>query len=143
MIRNFRQSDLRDIEEIYEKSNNALCLKTPAGFFKNDKKNFSSYTLSRCRNLVFEENGRAAGVISFSDGYIEGLFVLPEYWNRGIGTALLNSAADGKKELRLQVYADNSRGFEFYRKRGFKVVGGGICRMTGLEYLEMERTESF
>ncbi len=141
MIRNFRESDLHKIEEIYEKSNSANFLDTPAAFFKKDSKNFSSYTIRRCRNLVFEENGRISGVISFSDDYIEGLFVLPECWNRGIGSALLNSAADGKKELRLQVYADNARAVGFYSRHGFRIAGSGVCQMTGLTYFEMEKTE--
>ena len=141
MIRNFRESDLHDIEEIYEKSNNAVSLSVPDGFFKKDCKNFSSRTIRQCRNLVFEENGRVSGVISFSDEYIEGLFVLPEFWNRGIGTLLLNSVIDGRKGLRLQVYADNSRAVGFYEKRGFKAVRSGICQMTGLTYFEMEKTE--
>ena len=143
MIRNFRESDLRDIEEIYERSNEAVSLQVPSGFFKKDKENFSSRTIRQCRNLVFEENGRVTGVISFSEDYIEGLFVLPEYWNRGIGSALLNSALNGRKEFRLQVYADNRRAAEFYKKHGFRAVGSGICRMTGLKYIEMERTELF
>ena len=112
-----------------------------SGFFKKDSKKFSSRTIRQCRNLVFEENGRVKGVISLSDDYLEGLFVLPEYWNRGIGSALLNSALDGRKELRVQVYAGNTRAVGFYKKRGFVTKGSGICRMTGLEYLEMEKTE--
>lgn len=139
MIRNLRESDLRDVEEIYEKSNNAVFLNAPNGFFKKDRKKFSSYTIRHCRNLVFEENGRVSGVISFSEDYIEGLFVLPEFWNRGIGSALLDSAVSGGKEVRLQVYADNPRAVEFYRKRGFRAAGSGVCRMTGLKYIEMER----
>ena len=141
MIRNFRESDLRDIEEIYERSNNAVSLNVAPGFFKKDCKKFSLYTIRQCRNLVFEENGRVTGVISFSGSYIEGLFVLPEFWNRGVGSLLLNSALDGRKEFRLQVYADNTRAVGFYKKHGFITKGGGICPETGLKYLEMEKTE--
>lgn len=135
------ESDLRDIEEIYEKSNDALSLDVPAGFFSKDKTHFSSYTVRHCRNKVFEENGMVLGVISYSNDYIEGLFVLPECWGRGIGSALLESAAEDEKKLRLQVYAGNGRALGFYKKHGFRVVGSGRCQMTGLDYFEMEKTE--
>ena len=139
MIRNFRESDIHDIETIYEKSNDAVSLKVVPGFFRKDKKKFISSTLRICKNSVYEHEGKVVGVVSSSADYIEGLFVLPDFWNRGIGTELLNSAATGKDELFLQVYADNERAVRFYRKNGFEVTGSGICRMTGLPYFEMKK----
>lgn len=140
MIRNFKESDIHDIETIYEKSNDALSLGVEPGFFGRDKKNFIFKTIRNCRNLVFEREGRAVGIISCSQDYIEGLFVLPEYWDRGIGSELLNSALSEKKELSLQVYADNTRAVNFYRKHGFEISGNGICQMTRLPYFEMRKT---
>lgn len=139
MIRNFKESDIHDIETIYEKSNNALSLKTEPGFFSRDKKNFISKTVRNCRNLVYENEGKAVGIISCSSDYIEGLFVLPEHWNKGIGSALLNSAFSEKNELSLQVYADNVRALAFYRNHGFEIVGSGVCPMTRLPYFEMRK----
>ena len=141
MIRNFKESDLQDIETIYERSNDALSLKTEPGFFSRDKKNFISKTIRNCRNLVYESEGKAVGIISCSHDYIEGLFVLPEHWNEGIGSKLLNSVISEKKELSLQVYADNGRALAFYKKRGFEIVGNGICPMTHLPYFEMRKLQ--
>ena len=140
MIRNFKESDLHDIETVYEKSNNALSLNVESDFFKKDRKKFTSETIRRCRNLVYEHEEKVVGIISWSQDYIEGLFVLPEFWNRGIGTELLNAAASGKNEISLQVYADNKRALDFYGKYGFEIVGKGICRMTHLPYFEMRKT---
>ena len=139
MIRNFKESDMHDIEAVYEKSNNAVSLKVSPDFFKKDKKNFISSTLRSCKNSVYEINGKVVGVISSSADYIEGLFVLPEFWNRGIGTELLNYATDGKDEVFLQVYADNERSVQFYRKNGFEITGNGVCQMTDLPYFEMRK----
>ena len=139
MIRNFRESDIHDIETVYEKSNNAVSLKVASGFFKKDKKKFISSTLRNCKNSVYEHEGKIVGVISSSADYIEGLFVLPGFWGRGIGTELLNSVTDGKNEIFLQVYADNKRAVNFYQKNGFEISGNGICRMTGLPYFEMRK----
>lgn len=137
MIRNFKESDIHDIETIYEKSNKALSLKVRPDFFSRDKKDFISKTIRNCRNLVYESGGKAVGIVSCSKDYIEGLFVLPEHWNEGIGSALLDSALSEKKDLLLQVYADNERAVGFYRKHGFEVIRHGICPMTRLPYFEM------
>ncbi|MBO4440872.1 GNAT family N-acetyltransferase [bacterium] len=139
MIRNFKESDLQDIETIYEQSNDALSLKVEPGFFKKDKKKFTSSTLRSCKNSVYEYEGKVVGVISTSADCIEGLFVLPDFWNKGIGTELLNSAMSGKDELFLQVYADNRRAVNFYKKNGFEITGNGVCQMTRLPYFEMKR----
>ena len=141
MIRSFRESDLKAVENIYEKSNTALSLNVPAGFFRKDKKKFTDSTIRHCRNLVFEDKSRILGIISYSSEYIEGLFVLPESWNSGIGSELLKRALEEGNELRLQVYSDNTRALGFYKKHGFEISGKGICRMTGLPYFEMSRYE--
>jgi len=140
VIRNFKESDLHDIETIYEKSNNAVSLNVEPDFFKKDRKKFTSETIRRCRNLVCEHEEKVVGIISCSEDYIEGLFVLPDFWNKGIGTELLNSATAEKKELCLQVYSDNKRAIDFYRKRGFEIIGKGVCQMTNLPYFEMRKT---
>jgi putative acetyltransferase len=139
VIRNFKESDIHDIETVYEKSNNALALKVTSGFFKKDKKKFTSSTLRSCKNSVYELEGKVVGVISTSADCIEGLFVLPEFWNRGIGTELLNYATAGKDEVFLQVYTDNKRALNFYRKHGFEITGNGVCQMTDLPYFEMRK----
>ena len=137
MIRSFRESDSKEIENIYEKSNSALSLNVSSGFFEKDKKNFTSSTIRHCKNLVFEDKNRMLGIISYSYNYIEGLFVAPEFWNLGIGSELLNRVFSEKRELHLQVYSDNARASGFYRKHGFEISGKGVCQMTGLPYFEM------
>lgn len=139
MIRNFKESDIHDIETVYEKSNNALSLNVTPDFFKKDKKKFVTSTIRCCKNSVYEHKEKVVGVVSSSADCIEGLFVLPEFWGRGIGTELLNSAMSGKDELFLQVYADNERAVRFYKKNGFEISGSGVCQMTSLPYFEMRK----
>lgn len=139
VIRNFKESDIHDIETVYEKSNNALSLNVTPDFFKKDKKKFVTSTIRSCKNSVYEHKGKVVGVVSSSADCIEGLFVLPEFWGRGIGTELLNSAMSGKDELFLQVYADNERAVRFYKKNGFEISGSGVCQMTSLPYFEMRK----
>lgn len=139
MIRNFRESDITAIADIYERSNNAVSLAVSPDYFRRDRQEFVSKTIWSCENLVCEYEGKVVGSISCSGDYIEGLFVLPEFWNKGIGSELLGRFTERGKELFLQVYADNRRAVGFYKKHGFKICGKGICPMTRLPYLEMSR----
>jgi ribosomal protein S18 acetylase RimI-like enzyme len=55
------------------------------------------------------------------------LFILPEYQGRGIGSACMTRIVDDasleRKSVVLQVLKVNARGFAFYRRLGFTVVG--------------------
>lgn len=137
MIRALKSTDIPLIQDIYYRSNIESGLNIPDEYFQRDKIKYTNETLHKCENLIYEVSGQAIGIISISHNYIEGLFVDPLFWKKGIGTALLKSAIAKTGELRLQVYQDNSRAVELYRKNGFLIIGGGICQMTGLSYFEM------
>lgn len=137
MIRTLKSVDIATIKDLYIKSNSAVNLNVPEDHFQKDSIFFINETLHKCENMVFEENGKVLGIISVSHDYIEGLFVLPKYWNKGIGSELLNHVLKIKNELRLQVYENNPNAIRFYQKHGFEITGGGICQMTGLPYFAM------
>ena len=54
------------------------------------------------------------------------MFILPEYQNKGIGTAcmmrIIEDAATLKLPVRLQVLKVNSRAAAFYQRSGFRIV---------------------
>lgn len=137
MIRHLRSADIPQIKKIYAGSNEKNGLAVSSGHFSKDSLLYINETLHKCENTVFEENGRVLGIISVSSDFIEGLFVDPKHWKRGIGSALLKSVLEKKVSLRLQVYENNINAVRFYQKHGFTITGGGICRMTGLPYFEM------
>lgn len=137
MIRPLKSSDVSRIKKIYAGSNEKNGLAVPSGHFFNDSLKYINETLHKCENTVFEEDGRVLGIISVSHDYIEGLFVDPAHWNRGIGSALLDSVVKTGKDLRLQVYENNINAVKFYQKHKFTVTNRGKCPATGLEFLEM------
>ena len=54
--------------------------------------------------------------------------VRKDYWNRGIGTELINSIFEQAKEMKisvieLEVISDNERGIHLYHKMGFADIG--------------------
>ena len=137
MIRPLRSSDISAITDIYELANSTVNLPVPADHFKKDAVNYASETIYLCENAVYELDGRVVGIISVSQDHIEGLFVHPEFFNKGVGQSLLSYFLNKKNWLQLQVYENNLKALNFYRKNGFKITGGGTCQITGLPYFEM------
>lgn len=89
--------------------------------------------------MVAKEAGRIIGDISLTRlprrmqhrGDL-GMAVLREYWNRGVGTALLREAVRFAKEngftcLDLQVRCDNLAAIHLYEKFGFQKIGTHPC----------------
>jgi len=68
--------------------------------------------------LALDETGRAL--------YVQSLFLLPSYQNRGIGAAILADLIDvaraARKPLRLRVLPVNAAARRFYERLGLRVV---------------------
>jgi GNAT superfamily N-acetyltransferase len=84
--------------------------------------------IERGQVFVAELDGHVAGfsVILQEDGHLEldGLFVEPDIWRRGVGAALIDAAAHEarKRGLALMVVA-NPHALGFYRRCGFSGEG--------------------
>jgi putative acetyltransferase len=73
-------------------------------------------------------DGAAAGVVSVGHGVLQTLYVLPEAWSRGIGSALHDHALErlretNVREARLWTLIDNHRARAFYENRGWSLTG--------------------
>lgn len=80
----------------------------------------------------------AAAFVSIIDNeYIGALFVEPSRQGRGIGSGLLSFVQNGRKSLKLRVYAKNKRAAAFYVRHGFREEQKGIDENTGEEELLM------
>ncbi|MFL6761898.1 MAG: GNAT family N-acetyltransferase [Sphingomicrobium sp.] len=87
--------------------------------------------------IVAEMDGAIAGFAAVVGGELDGLFVEPDLWGRGIGRALVDAAAHEarKRGLALSVIANPSVR-RFYESCGFSVEGeaqtrfGPAIRMT-------------
>ncbi|WP_224270588.1 GNAT family N-acetyltransferase [Haloprofundus salinisoli] len=95
--------------------------------------------------LVAEEDGEIVGfchgVVEAEQGDIVRLYVDPDHWRDGIGSALyerLRSDLEDFNMHRLEaiVLADNEMGNEFYRHLGFEQTGEGEVTMGGESYRE-------
>lgn len=76
------------------------------------------------------EHNLPIGFAATEGNLLAALFVLPEYWGRGAGNALLEKLFALHRFLRLSVYQQNQRAVAFYEKRGFVALGRQLCTLT-------------
>jgi len=74
--------------------------------------------------IVAELDGEVAGFAAVVGGELDGLFVEPDLWGRGVGRALVDAATHEarKRGLTLKVIA-NPRARRFYEHCGFSLEG--------------------
>jgi len=69
---------------------------------------------------VAESNGRVVGFAAIAPGWLEHLYIDPEFQGRGIGRSLLDLAKERQpNELQLYAFARNHRARRFYEAAGF------------------------
>lgn len=71
---------------------------------------------------IAEHDGRAAAMMSLSPGWLEHLYVHPNFHGQGIGTALLTRAKNSpqaEQGLQLWTFQGNAGARRFYERYGF------------------------
>ena len=86
------------------------------------------------RITIAETKNEMIGFVTVDPGtlYLDQIVVAPEYWGRGLASALI---ADAKRTspggLDLDVNTDNARAVAFYQKEGFVITGDGVNPLSG------------
>lgn len=83
-------------------------------------------------------DGAIVGFSAVRGDALEALFVHPDYWNRGVGKELLGALFTEHARLELNVYTNNQRAVDFYRRAGFRETARGLCPHTGEPEATME-----
>jgi putative acetyltransferase len=78
--------------------------------------------------IVAEEDGRAVGVVMTRTEWLDGLYVRPEWWSRGVGRALHDEVlarqrAAGSTRCHLWVLERNDRARRLYERLGWHENG--------------------
>lgn len=89
--------------------------------------------IERGEVIVAELDDRLAGfaavVIADDMAELDGLFVEPEHWRKGIGSALVDIAVhEARRQGLAMTVVANPSAREFYEKCGFNVEGDAVTR---------------
>ena len=121
MIRRHIENDLERIMKIWEESSTLAHPFLDTTFVEKVKMDMRHIYIPGSETCVFEIDELVVGFISMFDDEIAGLFVLPEYHSKGIGTKLVNYVNEFHKKLEVEVFEENKIGRSFYDTYGFKL----------------------
>ena len=68
------------------------------------------------------EDSMITGYAASTPGWLNHLYILPDYQGSGLGGKLLNLALEGQDEMQLWTFQQNKRARAFYEKRGFSLI---------------------
>lgn len=88
---------------------------------EEDLNYYSTVVFPNTEIWISERSGITAGIISFRPGWIDHLYVHPNYQASGIGSTLLARAQSSQHSLRLWTFQCNLRARRFYERRGFQI----------------------
>lgn len=88
---------------------------------KEDRDYFRGHVFSTCE--VWGALGQdLIGFVAFRAGWIDQLYVLPNYQGQGVGAALLDLAKTASASLSLWTFQRNAGARRFYEAKGFVAV---------------------
>ncbi len=133
-LRLARIEELAELEDLRRRASLALDEYREALLAHPDAIALPAEQIERGEVVVAEIDGRIAGfaVVLDQDGRAEldGLFVEPQLWRQGIGSALIEEAVHDARSrgLSLMTVVANPGAKEFYERSGFTVEGSAETR---------------
>ena len=123
-------------EASWKKSHREIC---SAAFLES--RDYSGYLRERCNGLYLVWETEPVGLFRIQDGTLSDLYIHPDHWGKGYGTACVKYALERNTVLTLAVLSSNKRAINFYEKMGFRFTGVDIPRKNGLWEREMRYME--
>jgi GNAT superfamily N-acetyltransferase len=134
LLRLARIEERDQLEDLQRRASLALDEYREALLAHPDAISLAAEQIERGEVVVAEIDGRIAGfaVVLDQDGTAEldGLFVEPESWRQGVGSALVEDAVHDarRRGLTLMTVVANPGAREFYERCGFTVEGSAETR---------------
>ena len=122
MIRKRKEKDNDEIMNVWNKASSLAHPFLETSFVDKVKKDMREIYIPNTETWVYEQNNLVIGFISMLGNEIGGLFVIPEYHSKGIGTQLVNYVIELHNELEVEVFEKNAIGRAFYDKYGFTKI---------------------
>src|SRR5690606_19592755 len=145
VIRPTHPDDAQDLYEIVSHPQVARTLLQLPSMEFSETLNWIKQVNPGQHRLVAELNGRVRGQITldhFQNPRLKhagrlGMMVHPDYWNQGVGTALMTATMDiadnwlDLKRVQLEVFPHNKAAVHLYEKCGFQLEGRRRCAAFG------------
>ncbi len=141
MIRKLQPGDTEEVLAIWLEASVIAHHFIPAGYWQNSLPEMrTTYLPASDTHVYISPEGTIAGFISMVDNYIAAIFVKPAFQGRGVGSQLLSYVQElYPTGLILNVYKENQRSVQFYKRHGFTVEEERIDPATGHPELVMKR----
>jgi putative acetyltransferase len=137
MIRKHHESDLKVILGIWSQASSLAHPFLDPIFTEKVRKDMQEIYIPGSETWVYEENAEVVGFISMLGNEIGGLFVLPVYHSKGIGTRLVNYVKRHHSSLEVEAFEKNKIGRAFYDGFGFVVFSKYFHKESGQNILRM------
>lgn len=120
MIRKRIEDDNDEIFHIWNEASRLAHTFFENTYIEKLSKDLSEVYIPTANTWVYVDDDSVVGFISMLGNEIGGLFVLPFYHSKGIGTKLVNCVQELYGDLEVEVFEKNHIGRAFYEKYGFK-----------------------
>jgi ribosomal protein S18 acetylase RimI-like enzyme len=129
VIRGARRADADQIAEVFLRARATMAYLPGTHTDGQVRTWLADVVLAEQHVWVATVAGTVVGFAAAARGWLHHLYVDPAWHRRGIGTALLRTACDGREHVQLWVFQANDGARRFYARHGFTLAeltdGGG------------------
>jgi ribosomal protein S18 acetylase RimI-like enzyme len=122
-IRLARTDEYDAVAEVWMRSWLSVGIETPTEWLlKNLRERIPKEVENGWSLYVADDGGRVAAMLAFRlrDGYLDQLFIAPEYQSKGLGKRLLGFTREHlPDEIWLRCVRENERAWRWYEREGF------------------------
>lgn len=123
-IRQMEQSDTYEVMDLWLRSTTKANPFIEDNFWTKHYDKIKNKLLRDMNCFLYIENNKIMGFLNISSkNRISGLYVDPEFENRGVGSSLIEYAKTEYALLQINVYAKNKNMLRFCTHRGFLIDG--------------------
>ena len=122
-LRSGTEADGPMIADVFGAARAASMPFVPVLYSIEEERNFFSRQLAAHSSLIAMREKRCAAFVIFRNGWIDHLYVHPDWHRQGLGTALLDELKTRQPEgLQLWTFQANEGARAFYERNGFTCV---------------------
>jgi ribosomal protein S18 acetylase RimI-like enzyme len=121
LIREASETDIADIVSVFRSSRAERMPYLPSLHSKEEDENYFK-GLFQDHTIVVAGEERVIGFCVYKEGWIDHLYILPEFQGKGVGSMLLNKAKEANDTLQLWVFQKNKDAVKFYESKGFRLA---------------------